>query len=132
MTSADQDFPVSAEPQPANLRLQRLVIGSIAAVLSVLAIVLVATPVPWQLRLPVAAAAAVGGPAIPLLRLRPELSLEQCLVYGLGIDVAIQMLVSLGLVMWHVWAPSAASTGLFSVSLLAAIKLLFDARRGEG
>ena len=87
MTSADQDFRVGAEPQPANLRLQRLVIGTIAAVLSALAIVLVAIPVPWQLRLPVVAAAAVGGPAIPLLRLRPELSLEQCLVYGLGITM---------------------------------------------
>lgn len=130
--SASQDFPVGAQGQPARLQLQRFVIGTVAVTLSAAGIVLVVASAPWQLRLPVVAAAAMSGPAIPLLRLRPELSLEQCLVYGLGVDVAVQMLVGLALVMCHIWVPSAASIGLFAVSALAGIKLLSGIPAREG
>jgi serine/threonine protein kinase len=74
------------------------------------------------------AAAALFGPAIPALRLRPELSLGQCLVYGMGADVALQMLAGLALVLWHFWAPPAVSLGLLVITLAVGLKLLFDAR----
>jgi len=78
------------------------------------------------------AAAAVFGPAIPALRLRPELSLGECLVYGMGADVALQMLVGLVLVLSHVWAPVAVSLGLLVVTFAVGLKLLWDARDIKG
>ena len=131
MMSSSQDFSVGTERQPASLRLQRLVIGTVAVAISAAGIALVVGSAPWQFRFPVVAAAALGGPAIPLLRLRPEFSLEQCLVYGLGIDVAVQMLAGLALIIMHIWAPLTTSIGLFAVSLLTGMKLLSDVRRRE-
>ena len=127
--SASQSLPVSGENQPANLQRQRLVIGVVAVMLSAASITLVASSAPWQIRFPVVAAAAVFGPAIPVLRLRPELSLEECRVYGIGADVALQMLAGLALVIWHAWAPVATSLVLFAVSLAAGLKLLSDTRK---
>jgi hypothetical protein len=117
------------ESQLASLRMQRFVIGALVVALSVGSIMLVAASAPWQIRFPVVAAAAVCGPGVPILRIRPELSLEQCLVYGMGVDVALQMLVGLALVLWHIWVPLAASLVLFALSLTAGLKLLSDARK---
>jgi hypothetical protein len=114
-----------------NDRIQRLVIGVLAVGLSVISMAVVALSAPWPLRFPVVAAAALFGPAIPALRLRPELSLEECLVYGIGVDLALQMLVGLALVMWHSWVPVAASLGLFAVSLAVGVKLLVSIKGGE-
>src|SRR5262249_14470721 len=102
--------------------------GALAVALSVASIALVAASAPWQIRFPFVAAAALFGPAIPALRIRPELSLSECLVYGIGADVALQMLVGLALVLWHVWAPVAVSLGLLIITLIVGLKLLFDAR----
>jgi hypothetical protein len=126
--STSQSLPASGESQPADLQRQRLVIGVLAVVLSALSITLVAWSAPWQIRFPVVAAAAVYGPAIPALRLRRELSLAECLVYGIGADVALQMLAGLAMVMWHIWAPAAASLVLLAVSATAGLKLLSDTR----
>jgi hypothetical protein len=115
-----------AENQLASLRMQHLVIGALSVALPAISITLVAVSAPWEIRFPAVAAAAVCGPAIPILRMRPELSLEQCLVYGMGVDVALQMLVGLGLVMSHAWVPAAASLVLFSLSAAAGLKLLSD------
>lgn len=112
-----------------SLRAQRLTIGAIAIVLSLTSMELMAGSAPWQIRFPFVAAAVLFGPAIPALRLRPELSLEQCLVYGIGVNVALQMLTGLTLVLWHAWEPVAASLGLLTISLAAGLKLLYDARK---
>jgi hypothetical protein len=117
------------ENQLVSLRIQQFAIGALAVALSVISITLVAVSAPWQVRFPAVAAAALFGPAIPILRIRPDLSLEQCLVYGMGVNVALQMLVGLGLVMSRAWVPVAASMVLFSLSAAAGLKLLSDTRK---
>jgi hypothetical protein len=112
---------------PSNHRIQCVVIGVLAVGLSLISIASVVLSTPWQIRFPIVAATVLFGPAIPALRLRPELSLEECLVYGIGVDVALQMLVGLALVMWHIWFPLAASLGLLVISLGVGLKLLFTA-----
>src|ERR1039458_5243198 len=131
MITASHSSPADSQGRQYGLRAQRLAIGALAVALSVAGIALIAASAPWQIRFPFVAAAAVFGPAIPALRLRPELSLGQCLVYGLGADVALQMLVGLALVLWHVWAPVAVSLGLLIITLAVGLKLLFDARRED-
>jgi hypothetical protein len=128
MMSQTQSSPIGGESPPANLRMHCLVIGVLAVGLSVITIASVMLSTPWQIRFPIVAVTALFGPAIPALRLRPELSLQECLVYGIGVDVALQMLVGLALVMWHIWIPVAASLGLFVISLAVGLKLLFTAR----
>lgn len=129
MLPASQIAQPEGQGRQYSLRAQRLAIGAVAVVLSVTSIGLIAGSAPWQIRLPFVAAAALFGPAIPALRLRPELRLEQCLVYGIGADVALQMLTGLALVLFHVWVPVAASLVLLTISLAAGLKLLFDARK---
>ncbi|HEV2373512.1 MAG TPA: hypothetical protein VGS19_15225 [Streptosporangiaceae bacterium] len=97
--------------------------------LSVAAIGVVAVAAPWQLRFPVVAAAALFGPGIPLLRARRDLSLAECLVYGAGLDVGLQMLVGLALVMAHTWVPVAATVTLFAASLAIGVKLTYGELR---
>jgi len=128
MIPASHSSPADSEGRQYSMRAQRLAIGALAVALSAASIALVAASAPWQIRFPVVAAAAVFGPAIPALRLRPELTLGQCLVYGMGADVALQMLVGLALVLWHIWAPVAVSLGLLAITLAVGLKLLFDAR----
>ena len=128
MIPASHSSPADSKGRQYSMRAQRLAIGALAVALSVASIALVAASAPWQVRFPVVAAAAVFGPAIPALRLRPELSLGQCLVYGMGADVALQMLLGLALVLWHIWAPVAVSLGLLAITLAVGLKLLFDAR----
>jgi hypothetical protein len=128
MISAGRSSPADSDGGQYSLRVQRLAIGALAVVLSVVSIALIVVSAPWQIRFTFVAAAAVFGPAIPALRLRPELSLTECVVYGIGADVALQMLVGLALVLWHVWVPVAASLGLLIITLAVGLKLLFDAR----
>ena len=124
MMSQTQSSPVEGRSLRVNLRMHCLVIGLLAVGLSLISITAVLLSAPWQIRFPIVAATALLGPAIPALRLRPELSLQECLVYGIGVDVALQMLVGLALVMWHIWIPVAASLGLFVISLAVGLKLL--------
>ena len=128
MIPASHSSPANSQGRQHSLRAQHLAIGALAVALSVSSIALVAASAPWQIRFPFVAATALFGPAIPALRLRPELSLSQCLVYGMGVDVALQMLVGLALVLWHIWTPVAVSLGLFVITLAVGLKLLFDAR----
>jgi hypothetical protein len=128
MIPASHSSPADTESRQYSLRAQRLAIGTLAVALSVASIALIAASAPWQVRFPFVAAAALFGPAIPALRLRQELSLGECLVYGMGADVALQMLVGLALVLGHVWVPVAASLGLLAITLAVGLKLLFDAR----
>jgi hypothetical protein len=128
MIPASHSSPADGESGQYSLRAQRLAIGALAVVLSIASIAQVAASAPWQIRFPFVVAAAVFGPAIPALRLRPELSLGECLVYGMGVDISLQMLVGLALVLWHVWVPVAVSLGLLVITLAVGLKLLFDAR----
>jgi hypothetical protein len=128
MIPASHSSPAGSESGQYSLRAQRLAIGALAVVLSIASIAQVAASAPWQIRFPFVVAAAVFGPAIPALRLRPELSLGECLVYGMGVDISLQMLVGLALVLWHVWVPVAVSLGLLVITLAVGLKLLFDAR----
>jgi hypothetical protein len=127
MMSQTQSSPIEGKSPPAGLRMDRLVIGMLAVGLSVISIAATVLSTPWQIRFPIVAVTALFGPAIPALRLRPELSLQECLVYGIGVNVALQMLVGLALVMWHIWIPVTASLGLFVISLAVGLKLLFTA-----
>jgi hypothetical protein len=127
MMSQTQSSPIEGKSPPAGLRMDRLVIGMLAVGLSVISIAATVLSTPWQIRFPIVAVTALFGPAIPALRLRPELSLQECLVYGIGVNVALQMLVGLALVMWHIWIPVTASLGLFVISLVVGLKLLFTA-----
>jgi uncharacterized membrane protein len=127
MMSQTQSSPIEGKSAPARLRMDRLVIGMLAVGLSVISIAATVLSTPWQIRFPIVAVTALFGPAIPALRLRPELSLQECLVYGIGVNVALQMLVGLALVMWHIWIPVTASLGLFVISLVVGLKLLFTA-----
>jgi hypothetical protein len=129
MSIIDRTVP-GGENQFVSLRMQQFVIGALAVALSAISITLVAVSAPWEIRFPAVAAAAVFGPAIPILRIRADLSLEQCLVYGIGVDVALLMLVSLALVMVHAWVPVAACMALFALSAAAGLKLLSDTRKG--
>jgi hypothetical protein len=127
MIPASHSFPADSEGRQYSLQAQRLAIGTLAVALSVASIALIAASAPWQVRFFFVAAAALFGPAIPALRLRPELNLGECLVYGMGADVALQMLVGLALVLWHIWVPVAAELGLLVITLAVGLKLLFDA-----
>jgi hypothetical protein len=131
MITASHSSPADSEDRQNGLRAQRLAIGALAVALSTASIALIAASAPWQIRFPFVAAAALFGPAIPALRLRPELSLGQCLVFGMGADVALQMLVGLALVLWHVWAPIAVSLGLLVITLAVGLKLLVSSPRAE-
>jgi hypothetical protein len=131
MITASHNSPADSVDRQYGLRAQRLTIGALAIALSVASIALIAASAPWQIRFPFVVAAALFGPAIPVLRLRPELSLGQCLVYGMGADVALQMLVGLALVLWHVWAPIAVSLALLVITLAVGLKLLVGSTRGE-
>jgi hypothetical protein len=125
--SQTQSPPIEGNSLPSNHQMHCLVIGVLAVGLPLISIASVGLSTPWQIRFPIVAATALFGPAIPGLRLRPELSLEECLVYGIGVDVALQMLVGLALVMWHIWLPVAASLGLFLITLAVGLKLLLTA-----
>jgi hypothetical protein len=103
-------------------------IGLTAVVLSAATIALIALAAPWQVRFPVLAIAVIFGPGIPLLRLNSHFSAFECLVYGIGLSVALQMLVGLSLVLAHTWVPTAAVIGLLAISALAGVKLIWDTR----
>lgn len=127
MISTDAE-PFDSESIPGNLHDQRRAIGVIAIGLAIASIALVAFSAPWQIRFPIVAACAVFNPAVAALRLRRELAFVECLVYGIGLDIALQMLVGLALVMWHAWMPIVGALGFFVVAIGAGLKLLFDAR----
>lgn len=103
-------------------------IGLTAVVLPAAAIALISFAAPWQVRFPVLAIAVVFGPGIPLLRLNSRFTALECLVYGVGLSVALQMLVGLLLVLAHSWIPTAAVIGLLALSVLAGVKLIWDTR----
>jgi hypothetical protein len=119
--------PADADPVTAGGR----AVGMAAITLSVITIALISFAAPWQIRFPVLIIAVLFGPGIPLLRLNSHLSIGECVVYGIGTNVSLQMLVGLLLVLAHTWAPAAATIGLLVVSGLAGIRLVMNARTGD-
>lgn len=96
-------------------------VGLAGIFLALLALASIWLGLPWSLRYSALVAAIAYGPAIPLLRACTPLSLLECLVYGIGTNVALAMLVSLGMVMAHLWAPLAASVFVLALSLIAGV-----------
>ena len=116
---------------PTSLDRQRqeyLAVGIAAVVLSLVAVVVIATNAPWQIRFPVVLVAGLFGPGVPALRASCTFSLGECVVYGVGADVALEMLLGLVLVMVHSWIPVQAFVALLIVSSTTGAKLIVDAR----
>ena len=107
-----------------NRRLECQIIGATAALLALGGILVIVLSAPWEVRFPVVAAASLFGPAIPALRLFSSRNLMECIVYGVGADVALLMLVSLGLVMARSWYPPIAIMILLLASLAAGARLI--------
>jgi hypothetical protein len=107
-----------------NRRLECLIIGGAAVVLALGGLLTIGMGAAWEIRFPLIAAASIFGPAIPALRLYSSFTLLECLVYGIGVDVALLMLISLGLVMAHAWVPATAVFVLLLTSLAAGARLI--------
>lgn len=113
------------KPAPRSNRiLENQIIGATAALLAIGGIVVIGLSVPWGIRFPILAAASLFGPAIPAVRLFTGRNLLECVVYGVGADVALLMLVSLGLVMARSWYPSISIMILLLASLAAGARLI--------
>lgn len=107
----------------SNRRLECQVIGVAAVLLAVGGILVIGLSAPWQIRFPIVAAASLFGPAIPALRLFTRRTLIECLVYGVGMNIALLMLVSLGLVMAGSWYPTISIMVLLLISVAAGARL---------
>jgi hypothetical protein len=115
---------MSGQDPKINRRLERHIIGVIAVSLTLAGIFAIVLGVPWEIRFPIVAAASLFGPGIPVLRLFTGRTLMECLVYGVGMDVALLMVISLGLVMARAWFPSVAVIILLLTSLAAGARLI--------
>lgn len=104
--------------------LEGQIIGATAALLAIGGIVVIGLSAPWEIRFPIVAAASLFGPAIPALRLFTSRTLMECIVYGVGANVALLMLVSLGLVMAGSWYPTISVMILLLASLAAGARLM--------
>jgi hypothetical protein len=127
MSMYDQDtesISMYGQDPGRNRRLECQIIGVIAVSLAVSGILVIVLSVPWEIRFPIVAAASLFGPAIPALRIFSGRTLMECLVYGIGADIALLMLVSLGLVMIRAWFPSVAVIILLLTSLAAGARLI--------
>lgn len=111
----------------ADRRPEYRIIGGTAAALALGGLLAAGAAAPWEIRFPLITLASLFGPAIPALRLFSGLTLLECLVYGAGVDVALLMLTSLGLVITHSWYPAAAIAALLGASLIAGARLIMIA-----
>src|SRR5947207_5534521 len=100
-------------------RLECRIIGGAAVVLALGGLLAVGMTAAWEIRFPLITVASLFGPAIPALRLFTDFTLLECVVFGLGVDVALLMLISLGLVFAHSWFPAVAVVVLLLASLAA-------------
>jgi hypothetical protein len=113
---------------PGNLReLECRIIGGAAVALALGGLLSLIMTAPWEIRFPFVAAASLFGPAVPALRLFSDFTLLECLIYGVGVDVALLMLISLGLILAHSWFPGVAVVVLLSISVAVGIRLTASA-----
>jgi hypothetical protein len=108
----------------ADHRSEGKIIGGAAIVLALGGLLAVVTKAPWEIRFPLITAGSLFGPAIPALRLFSGFTLLECIVYGIGVDVGLLMLISLGLVLAHSWFPAVAVVILLLTSLAAGARLM--------
>jgi hypothetical protein len=87
---------------------------------------------PWQIRFPIVMLALLLGPGVPLLLLRSQLSAPMSVVAGLGVDVALLMLVAEGMVLTHTWRPSFAVSALLMLSAVVSARLLATSVKPRG
>ena len=112
---------------PGRQRQECLAVGLAAVVLSLGAVAAIAANAPWQIRFPLVVVAGLFGPAVPVLRAISTLSFGECIVYGLGAGIALQMLLGLGLVLIHIWTPVQVFVGLLVISFAIGAKLIVEA-----
>ena len=93
-------------------------------VLAVAAAVCVLAPLPWEVRFPMVVLACLIGPAIPALRLWTELDLWTACVVGLGVDVALVMVLAQAMVLAGAWGPSAGVLLMLAVTGVVGLLLL--------
>jgi len=101
-------------------------IGFVAVMLSLASVAVILAMAPWQLRFPVVALTAGFCPGIPLLRMISRLSLTECLVYGVGANFSLIMLLSFGLVLAHTWDPVIAFIIVLGTSLVTGAIMLYS------
>ena len=123
-----EDTGRHAQDPGGSRRLEGQIVAATAAFLALAGILVIGLSAPWEVRFPIVAAASLFGPAIPALRLFSGRTLMECVVYGVGVDVGLLMLVSLGLVMTASWYPAAAIIVILLISLAAAARLMMVSR----
>jgi hypothetical protein len=116
-------------PTPAHRRVSkdhtaRWALGCVGLGLSVASLACIGLGLPWQTRFPVVITALLLGPGVPLILLRSQLSAARGVVAGIGVDVALVMLVAEGMVLGHVWWPRFAICVLLMLSVAASVSLL--------
>jgi hypothetical protein len=97
-------------------------IGVIAMALAVIGIVCL-LPLPWQVRFPLLAAAALYGPGVPVLRLWTDVETPLAVVVGVGVDVALLMVLGEFMVLIHLWVPAVALALMMVASFVAGAAL---------
>jgi hypothetical protein len=122
---------ITSSPAVSDQQRQRLGLGLAAVVLPLASVLVIGVSAPWQVRFPVVAVTALFGPMMPALRLHVRLSLEQCLVYGLGANVALEMVLGLALVLFHGWIPTAAFLCVLVITFAIGARLVYDAVIGS-
>jgi hypothetical protein len=92
--------------------------------LSILALCSVVFSLPWQVTFWVVIIAVLFGPGAPLMLLQRRVPTVKCVVMGMGVDVALVLLVAQALVMFHIWQPKYAVIAILAASGIASACLL--------
>ena len=108
------------------------VIGISAVALAAAAALCIVLPVPWQIRFAVVVAAGLLGPAVPGLRLLIHIDVRASLVIGVGVDVALLMVLGQTMLLAHAWIPVFAFLVLLAATCAAGVGLLVRDRATEG
>ena len=108
------------------------VIGVSAVTLAAAAALCMVLPVPWKMRFAVVVVAGLLGPAVPGLRLLIRIDVLTSLVIGVGVDVALLMVMGQAMLLTHAWLPILAFALLLVATCAAGVGLLVRDRSTEG
>ena len=108
------------------------VIGISAVTLAATAALCMVLPVPWKMRFAVVVVAGLLGPAVPGLRLLIRIDVLTGLVIGVGVDVALLMVLGQTMLLTHTWLPILAFALLLAATCAAGVGLLVRDRSTEG